>query len=177
MNEPLVILVDENDIQTGTAFKLEAHEKALLHRAVSVFVMNSKGEWLLQRRAFDKYHSNGLWTNTCCTHPFPGESPKDAATRRLYEEMGLKCEPEFLFSFIYNEKLDNELTEHEYDHVFFCITDDLPLINKSEVEEWKYVTFEKLAADVMQSETSYTYWFRKIFNDVKDHIGKINKQC
>jgi isopentenyl-diphosphate delta-isomerase len=175
MTEPLVILVDKNDVQTGTARKLEAHEKALLHRAVSVFIINSKGEWLLQRRALDKYHSNGLWTNTCCTHPFPGESDRDAATRRLHEEMGMQCELMHLFSFLYMGKLDNELTEHELDHVFLGITDDKPVINRDEVEEWSYISWEKLKKDVAVNGRKYTYWFRIIFDDVNEHIRKLQK--
>lgn len=170
MKEPHVILVDKNDVQTGTASKLEAHEKALLHRAVSVFIVNSKGEWLLQRRALDKYHSNGLWTNTCCTHPFPGEAARDAATRRLQEEMGMQCELTYLFSFIYQGKLDNDLTEHELDHVFLGVSDDEPVINRMEVDDWEYVSWEVLCNDVKQNPSEYTYWFRKIFEDVHNHI-------
>lgn len=173
MNEPYVILVDRNDVQTGTATKLEAHEKALLHRAVSVFIVNSRGEWLLQRRAFDKYHSNGLWTNTCCTHPFPGEPARDAATRRLEEEMGMTCELKYLFSFIYEGKLDNDLTEHELDHVFLGFSDDEPVINRSEVEDWAYVAWHHLENDIRKNSSNYTYWFREIFRDVYDHIQKI----
>jgi isopentenyl-diphosphate delta-isomerase len=170
MKEPHVILVDINDLQTGTASKLEAHEKALLHRAVSVFIVNSKGEWLLQRRALDKYHSNGLWTNTCCTHPFPGEAARDAATRRLREEMGMQCELTYLFSFIYQGKLDNDLTEHELDHVFLGVSDDEPVINRREVDDWKHVSWDELRKDVKDNPSEYTYWFRKIFEDVDNHI-------
>lgn len=174
MHEPLVVLVDNNDTPTGLAYKLDAHRKALLHRAVSVFVVNSAGEWLIQRRALDKYHSKGLWTNTCCTHPLPGESAKDAAARRLREEMGMECRLRYLFSFIYKGKLDNELTEHELDHVFLGFSDDEPVINRLEVEEWKYISFESLKKDVLANKKEYTYWFRKIFRDVHGHIRKIN---
>jgi isopentenyl-diphosphate delta-isomerase len=173
MEETKVIIVDENDIQTGIAGKLEAHEKALLHRAVSVFIINSKGEWILQRRAFDKYHSNGLWTNTCCTHPHPGESVFDAAKRRLKEEMGIVCNVTWLFSFIYKEKLDNELTEHELDHVFFGITDSDPVINTAEVEEWEKISFPDIQNDLKQNPERYTYWFREIYEKVNKYITKI----
>ncbi|HEX2921652.1 MAG TPA: isopentenyl-diphosphate Delta-isomerase [Bacteroidales bacterium] len=176
MQEPYVILVDKNDVQTGTAKKLEAHEQALLHRAVSVFIVNNKGEWILQRRALDKYHSRGLWTNTCCTHPSPGEIAIDAAARRLNEEMGMKCNLRYLFSFIYMGKLDTELTEHELDHVFLGITDDVPVINREEVEDWKYVFFEEMKRDIDVNPGDYTYWFRIIYNDVNDHIKKLINQ-
>ena len=175
MLEPLVILVDKNDVQTGIASKLEVHKRTLLHRAVSVFVVNSKGEWLLQRRAFDKYHSNGLWTNTCCTHPLPGESSQDAAVRRLGEEMGMMCHLHFLFTFIYKGKLDNELSEHELDHVFLGLSDDEPVINRSEVEDWEYIDWESLKKDVSNNPENYTYWFREIYLAVNGHISKISK--
>lgn len=175
MQEPLVILVDKNDVQTGLALKLDAHKRTLLHRAVSVFVVNSEGKWLIQRRAFDKYHSNGLWTNTCCTHPVPGETSVEAAVRRLGEEMGMRCDLHFLFSFIYKGKLDNELSEHELDHVFLGFSDEEPVINPSEVEDWEYIDFEDLKKDVSLNPSNYTYWFRKIYFTVNDHIRKINK--
>ena len=172
MDETKVILVDENDIQTGVTGKMEAHEKALLHRAVSVFIIDSKGDWILQRRAFDKYHSNGLWTNTCCTHPHPGESVFDAARRRLREEMGINCNVTWLFSFIYKEKLDNELTEHEFDHVFLGVTDSEPLINTSEVEEWEKISYPDMHNDIIQNPDKYTFWFREIYERVNKHINK-----
>ena len=170
MDEPFVILVDTNDNQIGVAGKIDAHKKALLHRAVSVFIVNSRGEWILQRRAFDKYHSNGLWTNTCCTHPNPGESNIESARRRLKEEMGIKCDLIELFTFTYREKLDNELTEHEFDHVFFGVSDRDPVINTSEVEEWEAVTFEDLHKDILKNPSGYTYWFKEIYEKVYSHI-------
>ena len=173
MEEQKVILVDENDIQTGVTGKLEAHRKALLHRAVSVFIVNSGGEWILQRRALDKYHSNGLWTNTCCTHPHPGESVFDAAKRRLREEMGITCNVTWLFSFIYREKLENELFEHELDHVFLGITDTEPVINTSEVEDWKRISFTDIHNDIKQNQQNYTYWFRELYEKVNSHILRI----
>jgi len=170
-NEVMVILVDEKDRECGFMEKMEAHRKALLHRAVSVFLINSKGEWLLQRRAADKYHSGELWTNTCCSHPLPEETINDAAKRRLMEEMGLECNLYHLFHFIYREKLDGELTEHELDHVFSGISDDLPVINDQEVMEWKYVSFPELKADILLHPQKYTVWFRKIFEKVNQLIN------
>jgi len=176
MKEPSVILVDKDDQQTGVAGKMEAHHKGLLHRAVSVFIINSKGEWILQRRAFDKYHSNGLWTNTCCTHPYPGETVIDAAKRRLREEMGIECNLIDLFTFIYREKLDNELTEYELDHVFFGVTDDVPKINTAEVEEWESVSFRDLHEDIIKNPSGYTFWFKEIYEKVNDSINQIKEK-
>jgi len=173
MKEPFVILVDKSDNQTGVIGKMEAHRNALLHRAVSVFIINSKGEWILQRRAFDKYHSNGLWTNTCCTHPNPGESNIESAQRRLKEEMGIECNLIELFTFTYRENLDHELTEHEYDHVFFGISDKDPVINTSEVEEWEAVSINDLKNNILKNPVSYTYWFKEIYEKVNMHILKI----
>lgn len=172
MKEPHVILVDDNDNQTGTAPKMEAHKKALLHRAVSVFVVNLKGDWILQRRAFDKYHSNGLWTNACCTHPNPGESNIESAERRLKEEMGIECGLTELFTFTYKGKLDNELTEYELDHVFFGVTASDPVINTSEVEDWKAVRYDDLRNDILKNPSDYTYWFKEIYENVYLHISK-----
>ena len=173
MKEPSVILVDKDDRQIGVAGKMEAHHKGLLHRAVSVFIINSRGEWILQRRAFDKYHSNGLWTNTCCTHPYPGETATDAAKRRLREEMGIECNLVDLFTFIYREKLDNELTEYELDHVFIGVTDDVPVINTKEVEEWEAVSYSDLHEDIGKNPANYTYWFKEIYEKVNLHFLKI----
>ncbi len=166
-----VILVDTNDNEIGTMQKMEAHQKAQLHRAISVFICNPDGDWLLQRRALHKYHSKGLWTNTSCSHPFPGESSLDAANRRLWEEMGLKADLVEIFSFTYKEMLDNELTENELDHVFFGITNDKPDINTNEVNDWKYVTFNELEADIKKNPENYTVWFLKIFKRVHKHVS------
>lgn len=172
MNEEQVIIVDENDIQTGSAGKMEAHRNAILHRAVSVFIVDSMGTWLLQKRALDKYHSKGLWTNTCCTHPLPGETVFQAAKRRLSEEMGITCELKEVFSFIYKEKMDNDLTEHEFDHVFTGISDDDPVINTLEVVDWKRISFYELKNDILLSPETYTWWFRKIFEKVNGHLKR-----
>jgi len=172
MAESKVILVDVNDNQTGTMDKMEAHKKALLHRAISVFIFNTKGEWLLQRRASNKYHSGGLWTNTCCSHPFPDESTLDAANRRLMEEMGLQCKLNELFSFTYKEALDNNLTEYEFDHVLHGISDEIPKSNTHEVMEWKYLNYFNLHKDIAQNPDNYTVWFKKIFERVHQYVSK-----
>jgi isopentenyl-diphosphate delta-isomerase len=172
MEEVKVILVDENDVETGLMGKTEAHEKGLLHRAVSVFIVNSDGEWLLQRRALNKYHSAGLWTNTCCSHPLPGESSVDAAKRRLFEEMGIKCDLVPLFNFTYREILENGLIEHELDYVFLGIADDIPVINDLEVAEFKYFNYREMEIDIKTNTENYTIWFRKIFKQVNQHIGE-----
>ena len=163
-----VILVDEKDIPTGEMEKMEAHEKAMLHRAVSVFIFNSKHQMLIQQRAMCKYHSPGLWTNTACTHPYPGESSMDAAKRRLQQEMGLEAELHEIFDFIYKEKLDNELTEYEYDHVFIGYTDDIPVPDPDEVGDYKYIDAKELINQVKEHPASYTVWFKKIYERVLD---------
>lgn len=173
MEEVKVILVDENDRETGLMGKTEAHEKGLLHRAVSVFIINSEGDWLLQRRAHDKYHSPGLWTNTCCSHPLPVETTENAAKRRLSEEMGITCDLIPLFNFTYREILENGLIEHELDYVFLGLTDVLPVINDSEVAEFKYLNYQELENDIRTNPENYTIWFRKILNQVNQHIGEL----
>jgi len=170
--EDKVILVDEQDNETGLMFKTEAHQKAMLHRAVSVCVFNSAGEWLLQRRAATKYHSPGLWTNTSCTHPLPGESNHEAAQRRLSEEMGMQCVIKEVFSFVYKEKLDRELSEHEFDHVFIGTTDNLPVMNPAEVADYKYISFDRLHTDVQEHPDNYTVWFRRIYEQVQQQFLK-----
>lgn len=166
-----VILVDEQDRELGALEKMEAHQKALLHRAISVFITNTKGEWLLQQRTFDKYHSKGLWTNTCCSHPMPGELSVDAAHRRLIEEMGLKAGLQEIFSFTYIQELENGLTEHEYDHVFVGVTDDIPEPHPDEVMDFKYISYSDLKKDIVQNPQNYTVWFRLIYERVGEIIG------
>jgi len=170
-DKAFVILVDENDNQIGVMEKMAAHQKACLHRAVSVFIANSQGDWILQRRALKKYHSGGLWTNTCCSHPYPLESSLAAANRRLTEEMGIDAPLTELFSFIYNEPLDNELTEYELDHIFVGFSDDFPKINTDEVNEWKTISFNELNADVISNPESYTVWFRKLYLKVGEALS------
>jgi isopentenyl-diphosphate delta-isomerase len=172
MEKDFVILVDKHDNQTGTMEKLEAHKKGILHRAISVFIYNSKGELLIHRRSPDKYHSGGLWTNTCCSHPSPGESSIEAANRRLMEEMGLQAHLKEIFNFTYKQVLDNELTEHELDHVFTGITDEHPELNPEETSDWKYIGFEELKNDVEINPEKYTVWFKMIFEKVQRNINK-----
>jgi isopentenyl-diphosphate Delta-isomerase len=174
MNSDTVILVNEQDAMTGTMEKMEAHRNGLLHRAISVFIIDSHGRWLLQRRAKNKYHSSSLWTNSCCSHPMPNETNEEAANRRLLQEMGLKCKLTELFHFIYKEPLDNELTEHELDHVFYGTTDDLPEINHEEVMDFRYIHYTDLAADVKANADNYTVWFRLIMERVNICINEHN---
>lgn len=174
MKEEQVILVDAKDNQIGIMEKLEAHKKGLLHRAISVFIYNSNGEMLIQRRALEKYHSKGLWANTCCSHPFPGESSLEAANRRLQEEMGMKANLQEIFSFTYKSSLDNGLTEHELDHVFLGTTDTIPEINKDEVSEWKYTTHNDLTSDIEINPEKYAVWFKMIFEKVNQKVREIS---
>ena len=166
-----VILVDKNDKVLGEMEKMEAHEKGLLHRAISVFIVNSKGEWLIHQRAFNKYHSNGLWTNTCCSHPYPEETSIDAANRRLMEEMGMTAPLQEIFAFTYKEELDNQLTEHELDRVFIGFSDEKPQPNADEVANWKYIDFGELKKDVKNNPQNYTVWFKKIYKRVEEHLN------
>ena len=172
MPKEYVILVDKDDLPIGSEEKMEAHRRALLHRAISVFIVNSKGEWLIQRRATAKYHSGGLWTNTCCTHPQLGESTAQAAKRRLLFEMGMDCRIKHLFSFIYCQPLDNEMTENELDHVFVGICGDLPLINPDEVMAYRYIDTASLNADMDANPANYTVWFKIIAQRVQQEIAQ-----
>lgn len=159
-----VILVDEFDNAIGTMEKMEAHRKGVLHRAFSVLLFDNSGRVLLQKRADNKYHSRGLWTNTCCSHPLPGESLDQATRRRLNEEMGIDVQPTFSHSFIYRAVLDHDMIEHEFDHVFAGTFDGTPEVNKKEVDDWKYMDLDELRADMAQHPESYTVWFRLIVN-------------
>lgn len=158
-----VILVDETDRETGTMEKMEAHRKGVLHRAFSLLIFNSQGEILLQKRALKKYHSGGLWTNACCSHPLPDEAITQSIRRKLQQEMGIDTHPEFAFKFIYKATLDQNLTEHEFDHVFIGMFDGDPVVNPDEVESWRFVSQEELKKDIDNAPTAYTYWFREIF--------------
>jgi len=168
----MVILVDKDDNPTGEMEKIEAHRKALLHRAFSVFIFNTKGELLLQRRAANKYHSGGLWTNTCCSHPYPGEETDHAAHRRLMEEMGMDTDLEYIRKFIYKAPFDNALTEHELDHIFIGITDDRPHINPDEVSEYKYMSLPDLERDIKEHPEQYSAWFYIILEKFMQEISK-----
>lgn len=165
-----VILVDFEDNPIGLMEKMEAHEKGLLHRAFSVFIFNEKNELMLQKRALHKYHSGGLWTNTCCSHPRDGEDIVTAGKRRLKEEMGFDCEIEPVLSFIYKADLDNELTEHEFDHVLIGQYNAPPIPNSEEVAQWKFLNLEDLAIDLIENPDDYTIWFQKIFEQTKTHF-------
>jgi isopentenyl-diphosphate delta-isomerase len=155
-----VILVDEMDNATGSMEKMEAHEKGVLHRAFSIFIFNTKGEMLLQRRALNKYHSGGLWTNACCSHPRPGEETMLAAKRRLMEEMGLHVELQAKTSFVYKAHFSNSLTEHEFDHVLIGYTDENPRINPAEVESYQWITINKIKEQISTDPDAYTAWFK-----------------
>jgi len=172
MSEEKVILVDKNDNQVGLMPKLEAHEKGVLHRAFSIFIFNSKYELLLQKRASSKYHSGGLWTNTCCSHPREGEDILDAANRRLDEEMGIKTSLRKVYDFIYKAELDNQLTEHEFDHVFYGVFDKDPILNKDEAEDFKWVDMETLNNDIIKNEDNYTVWFKIAFEYFYNYLKK-----
>jgi isopentenyl-diphosphate delta-isomerase len=171
MIEEKVILVNENDEQIGTMPKMEAHEKAVLHRAFSVFVINSKNELMLQQRALDKYHSPGLWTNTCCSHQREGETNIAAGRRRLQEEMGFDVALKESISFIYKAPFDNGLTEYEYDHVLLGTFEGTPQINKEEVADWKWMPLEAVKADIAKRPELYTAWFKVIFDKFYEHIN------
>lgn len=170
MTEEKVILVNENDEQIGLMPKIEAHEKALLHRAFSVFILNSKNEIMLQQRAAQKYHSPLLWTNTTCSHQREGETNLQAGNRRLMEEMGIQAELKELFSFIYKAPFDNGLTEHELDHVMIGYYDDAPNINREEAESWKWMSIEAVKEDMKANPDVYTVWFKIIFDEFYHYL-------
>lgn len=163
MTEEKVILVNEQDEQTGLMPKMEAHEKAVLHRAFSVFILNSNNEVMLQQRAAKKYHSPLLWTNTCCSHQREGETNVIAGNRRLQEEMGFTTPLKELFSFIYKAPFDNGLTEHELDHVMIGYYDNEPVINEDEAESWKWMPVDAIKQDIAIQPELYTVWFKIIF--------------
>lgn len=165
-NHQLLILVDEEDREWGKLEKIKVHQLGLLHRAFSVFIFNSKGELLMQQRAEEKYHSGSLWSNTCCSHPHYGEDLKDAVDRRLREELDLMVKTEFLFSFIYKIKFDNGLTEHEFDHVFFGISDEKPKPDPKEIKNTRYMKLEELDQDLTVNPGHYTEWLRLCFKDI-----------
>jgi isopentenyl-diphosphate delta-isomerase len=158
-----VILVDKQDNAQGSMDKMEAHVQGKLHRAVSVFLFNSAGDLLLQQRAVEKYHSAGKWSNTCCSHPRPGEANMDAAHRRLMEEMGMECHLKHQFSFIYRTEFNNGLVEHEYDHVFTGVSDELPVPDPAEAADYRYLSPVDIANDLRQYPDNYTEWFKICF--------------
>ena len=171
-----VILVDEQDNPIGLMEKHAAHLEPHLHRAFSIFLFNSKGELLMQQRALSKYHSPGLWTNTCCSHPRDGETLEEATSRRLMEEMGMRCEMHEVYTFIYKAPVGQGLTEHEFDHVWIGQSDDIPCINTDEVASWKYMTLDALSKDITLYPEHYTEWFKITFEEMSHHaelLGKI----
>ncbi|MDT0648070.1 isopentenyl-diphosphate Delta-isomerase [Zunongwangia sp. F260] len=170
MAKEKVILVNEKDEQVGLMEKIEAHEKALLHRAFSVFVFNEKGETMIQQRALSKYHSPGLWTNTCCSHQREGETNIQAGKRRLQEEMGFSTDLKDTISFIYKAPFDNGLTEHEFDHILVGKFEGEPDLNPDEVADWKWISLEDVEKDMKQNPEIYTEWFKIIFDKYYSHI-------
>ncbi|MFN5333717.1 MAG: isopentenyl-diphosphate Delta-isomerase [Bacteroidota bacterium] len=163
-----VILVNENDEEIGVMEKIAAHEKALLHRAFSIFLFNSDGLMLLQKRAASKYHSPGLWTNACCSHPMPGESTYDAAVRRLKEELGFTTTLEKAFHFTYTAPFDNGLTEHEFDHVYIGQYNGSIHPDKNEVETYRYLSLSEIENEISSHPASFTPWFLIAFPLLKE---------
>jgi isopentenyl-diphosphate Delta-isomerase len=165
-----IILVDKNDTPIGESTKEEAHRKGLLHRCFSIFILNDNNELLLQQRALDKYHSPGLWTNACCSHPKPGETTVDAAHRRLQEEMGFDCDLEEIFSFVYRAEFENNLIEHEFDHVFIGYYNGKVSPDASEVNDYKWIDLEVLKKDIKNNPNLYTAWLKICFEKVFEYI-------
>ena len=172
MKEEKVILVNENDEQIGLMEKIEAHEKALLHRAFSVFVFNDQNELMIQQRALSKYHSPGLWTNTCCSHQRENETNIEAGMRRLEEEMGFSTPLKDTISFIYKAPFDNGLTEHEFDHILIGYFNGEPNLNPEEVASWKWMGLEEIKEDMQHNPDLYTEWFKIIFQKYYSHINQ-----
>lgn len=163
---PKVVLVDPSDTEIGVMEKMQAHRQGALHRAVSVFIFNRQGEWLLQRRTAFKYHSGGLWSNTCSTHPHSGETPEQAALRSLSEEMGLNCKIKELFTTVYNLNVDKGLHEYEYGHIFAGLTNELPDVNPREVWDWTFLPTHVILQDEQTHPEKYTPWFRELYQQV-----------
>ena len=171
----LLILVDNNDNEIGLMEKLSVHKEGKLHRAFSIFIFNSKEQLLLQQRADDKYHSSGLWTNTCCSHPVNSEPINVTVKKRLMEEMGINCDTDFQFSFIYKTGFENGLIEHEFDHVYFGKSDDLPILNMHEAKGWKYMNLEKLQKSIFKNPEKYSEWLKVCLPEVIKKVAK-NKE-
>ena len=170
MKEEQVVLVNNNDEKIGLMPKQEAHEKGVLHRAFSVFIFNEKNELMLQQRALHKYHSAGLWSNTCCSHQHDGETSLEAAKRRLAEEMGFETDLKETITFIYKAPFDNGLTEHELDHILIGNFSGNPKINEEEVASWKWMDMEELKMDIKNNPKIYTAWFKIIFDKFYQHL-------
>ncbi|MDG2372522.1 MAG: isopentenyl-diphosphate Delta-isomerase [Flavobacteriaceae bacterium] len=170
MKEEEVILVDSQDQILGTMPKMEAHEKGVLHRAFSIFILNSKRKILLQKRAKNKYHSSGLWTNTCCSHQRINETSISAGNRRLKEEMGIDTNLEEIFTFKYKATFANGLTEHELDHILIGFTEKKPIINTDEVSDWKWENIDFIHQDLSNNPNKYTIWFKIIFDEFINYL-------
>ncbi len=175
--EERVVLVDREDREIGTAEKMAAHREGKLHRAISVFIFNKEGQMLLQQRAFSKYHSGGLWTNACCSHPRPLETPLEAARRRLQEEMGMSCELVKVCDFIYEAKLDKGMTEHEFDHVFVGRFEGEPVLNPVEAAAWKWIGIDDLKDAIQKNPNAYTIWFKIILSRVLAELPRPAELC
>lgn len=167
-----VIIVDASDQPTGTMEKMQAHRQGILHRAFSIFIFNARGEMLLQQRALNKYHSGGLWTNACCSHPTPGEFTMGAAARRLQEELGFTCDMLKIFDFVYKADMQNGLVEHEFDHVFAGHYDGPVLFNPDEVMDYCFKTMAAIREDLFTHPQKYTAWFHLAFPRIEEWYGK-----
>jgi isopentenyl-diphosphate delta-isomerase len=167
-----VILVDSDDRELGQAEKIEAHQKGLLHRAFSIFLFDNEGRMLLQKRASSKYHTGGLWTNACCSHPRPHEPIQNTLDFKLMQEMGISCEVQKAFNFLYKAELDNGLTEYELDHVYFGTFSGKPKPNPEEVEDWAYRHIEDIKTDLARNPHRYTPWFQMLFIPILAHLGQ-----
>jgi isopentenyl-diphosphate Delta-isomerase len=172
VNSQQVILVDENDNAIGSMEKMDVHLKGLMHRAFSIFIFNSRGEMLLQQRAAKKYHSAGLWSNACCSHPHPGEEIKPAAERRLYEEMGFKTSLQKVFDFKYEARFENGLTENEFDHVFVGEYEGEIKINPDEVNDHSFKSMRKIKQELQKNPRNYTAWFHIAFPKIEEWWDK-----
>lgn len=166
--EDKIVLVSEHDDMIGIMDKMEAHRQGLLHRAFSIYIFNSKGEMLLQQRALTKYHSGGLWTNACCSHPMPGEKVKEAAERRLMEELGFETTIEKIFDFVYKAEFENGLTEHEFDHVFAGEYEGELNVDPEEVKDYTYTGISAIKNMLEQDPQKFTAWFHIAFPKIED---------
>lgn len=173
MNSDYIVLVNEHDRAVGTVEKLAAHQLGYLHRAFSIFIIDQNGNMLLQQRALNKYHSGGLWTNACCSHPSPGETVESAARRRLQEEMGFQCPLLKVFEFTYYSRLDNGLIEHEYDHVLLGIYDGIIIHDPAEVNDYQYKSLAEIAKSLEESPSIFTTWFQLSFHKVVEYLDKM----